>query len=104
VKGIAVMAAKRAPIIADLATTGEQGSGGRGERGTPSSSLKGTPDAIVRKLTKAMSDTTTPPRKRLESSAQIMPPEHRTPEYLAKFAGGDRALGEADPQSGISVD
>ena len=49
---------------------------------------KGTPDPIVRKLNKAMSDTIDDPaiRKRLEElGLEIVPPDHRSPEYLAKY-------------------
>src|SRR5215510_54169 len=69
VKGIAVMAHKRVPIIADLATTGEQGL--PGVEATVWNGFfvpKGTPDPIVRKFNKAMSDTVDDPaiRKRLQ--------------------------------------
>ncbi len=89
VKGIAVMAAKRVPIIANLATTGEQGL--KGVEATVWNAFflpKGTPDPIVRKLNKAMSDTIDDPaiRKRLQGlGLEILPPEERTPEYLAKY-------------------
>jgi tripartite-type tricarboxylate transporter receptor subunit TctC len=109
VKGIAVMAAKRVPIIADLATTGEQGLPGV-EASVWNAFFfpKGTPDAIVRKLNKAMSDTLDNPamRKRLEElGLEIMPPEHRSPEYLAKLLPAEIARW-AKPirQAGISVD
>ena len=49
---------------------------------------KGTPDPIVRKLNKAMSDTLDDPaiRKRLEElGLEIVSPERRSPEYLAKY-------------------
>ncbi len=89
VKGIAVMAEKRAPIIADLPTTGEQGLAGVEASVWNAFFLpKGTPDPIVRKLNKAMSDTLDDPtiRKRLEElGLEIVPPERRSPEYLAKF-------------------
>ena len=103
VKGIAVMSEKRVPIIPDLATTGEQGLPGV-EASVWNAFFfpKGTPDPIVRKLNKAMSDTLDDPaiRKRLEElGLEIAPPERRTPEYLAKFLpAGDRALGKADPR------
>jgi tripartite-type tricarboxylate transporter receptor subunit TctC len=88
VKGIAVMAAKRVPII-DLATTGEQGLAGVEATVWNAFFLpKGTPDPIVRKLNKAMSDTVDDPviRKTLEGlGLEILPPEQRTPEYLAQF-------------------
>ena len=89
VKGIAVMSDKRVPIIPDLATTGEQGLPGVEASVWNAFFLpKGTPDPIVRKLNKAMSDTLDDPaiRKRLEElGLEIAPPERRTPEYLAKF-------------------
>ncbi len=89
VKGIAVMAAKRVPIIPDLATTGEQGLPGVEASVWNAFFLpKGTPDPIVRKLNKAMNQMIEDPaiRKKLEDlGLDIIPPEHRTPEYLAKY-------------------
>jgi putative tricarboxylic transport membrane protein len=89
VKAIAVMAEKRAPIIPDLATTGEQGLPGV-EASVWNAFFfpKGTPQPIVRKLNKAMSDMLDDPaiRKRLEElGLEIVPPERRSPEYLANF-------------------
>jgi tripartite-type tricarboxylate transporter receptor subunit TctC len=89
VKGIAVMAEKRVPIIPDLATTGEQGLPGV-EASVWNAFFfpKGTPEPIVRKLNKAMSDTIDDPaiRRRLEElGLEIVPAERRTPEYLAQF-------------------
>jgi putative tricarboxylic transport membrane protein len=89
VKAIAVMAPKRVPIIPDVPTTGEQGLPGVEASVWNAFFLpKGTPDAIVRKLNKTMSDTLDDPaiRRRLEElGLEIAPPERRTPEYLAKF-------------------
>jgi putative tricarboxylic transport membrane protein len=89
VKGIAVMAEKRVPIIPDLATTGEQGLPGVEAAVWNAFFLpKGTPAPIVAKLNKAMSDTLDDPaiRKRLEElGLEIVPPERRTSEYLAKY-------------------
>ncbi len=89
VKGIAVMAPKRVAIIADLATSGEQGLAGV-EASVWNAFFfpKGTPDAIVRRMSKAVSDMLDNPelRKRLEAlGLEIVPPERRGPEYLAKF-------------------
>jgi tripartite-type tricarboxylate transporter receptor subunit TctC len=89
VKGIAVMAGKRVPIIPDVPTTGEQGLPGV-EASVWNAFFfpRGTPDGIVRKLNKAMSDTLDDPaiRKRLEElGLEIVSPERRSPEYLAKF-------------------
>src|SRR5712692_6652299 len=89
VKGIAVMAPKRVAIIADLATSGEQGLAGV-EASVWNAFFfpKGTPDAIVRRMSKAVNDMLENPvlRKRLEDlGLEIVPPERRGPEYLAKF-------------------
>jgi len=89
VKGIAVMAPRRVAIIRDLATTGEQGlSGVEASVWNAFFLPRGAPEPIVRKLNKAMSDTVDDPtvRKRLEDlGLEIVAPECRTPEYLAKF-------------------
>ncbi len=89
VKGIAVMSHKRVPIIPDLPTTGEQGVPGVESSVWNAFFLpKGTPDAIVRKLNKAMSDALDDPtiRTRLQDlGLEIVPPEQRSPEYLAKL-------------------
>jgi tripartite-type tricarboxylate transporter receptor subunit TctC len=109
VKAIAVMAEKRVPIVADVATTGEQGLPGV-EASVWNAFVfpKGTPDAIVRKLNKAMSDTLDDPsiRKRLEElGLEIVPPERRTPEYLAKFLPEEiERWGKLIRQAGISAD
>jgi putative tricarboxylic transport membrane protein len=89
VKGIAVMAPKRVSIIPDLPTTGEQGLAG--VEATVWNGFffpKGTPDAIVRKMNKVMNTMIEDPavRKRLqELGLEILPPQERTPEYLAKY-------------------
>src|SRR6266404_804182 len=58
VKGIAVMAAQRVPILPDLPTTGEQGLPGVEASVWNAFFLpKGAPDAIVRKLNTVMSET-----------------------------------------------
>jgi len=89
VKGIAVMSPKRSPVIPGLATTGEQGLEGVDANVWNAFFLpKGAPDAIVRRLAKAVSDMLDEPalRKRLEDlGLEIVPPEQRGPEYLAKF-------------------
>jgi tripartite-type tricarboxylate transporter receptor subunit TctC len=89
VKGIAVMAKTRVAIIPEVPTTGEQGLPGVEASVWNAFFLpKGTPDPIVRKLNKAMSDTLDDPaiRRRLEElGLEIVPAERRTPEYLAKF-------------------
>jgi tripartite-type tricarboxylate transporter receptor subunit TctC len=109
VKGIAVMSPKRVPIIAGLATTGEQGLPGVEATVWNAFFLpKGTPDPIVRKLNKVMSDTVDDPniRKRLEElGLEILPKEQRTPEYLAKYLPEEVARwGKVIQAAGISAD
>jgi tripartite-type tricarboxylate transporter receptor subunit TctC len=89
VKGIAVMAAKRSSVIPELATSGEQGLAGV-EASVWNAFFfpKGTPSAIVQRMSKAVSDMLDNPalRKRLEDlGLEIVPPERRGPEYLARF-------------------
>ena len=108
VKGIAVMAPKRVPII-DLATTGEQGLPGVEASVWNAFFLpKGTPDPIVRKLNKAMSDTLDDRaiRSKLEElGLEIMAKEQRTPEYLAKFLPEEiERWGKVIRAAGISAD
>jgi tripartite-type tricarboxylate transporter receptor subunit TctC len=109
VKGIAVMAHKRVPIIADLATSGEQGLPGVEATVWNGFFLpKGTPDPIVRKLNKAMSDTIDNPtiRKRLEDlGLEILPMEQRSPEFVAKFLPEEiERWGRVIRAAGISID
>jgi tripartite-type tricarboxylate transporter receptor subunit TctC len=109
VKGIAVMSPKRVPIIPNLATTGEQGLQGVDASVWNAFFLpKGTPDPIVRKLNKVMSDTVDDPniRKRLEElGLEILPKEQRTPEYLAKYLPEEVARwGKVIEAAGISAD
>jgi tripartite-type tricarboxylate transporter receptor subunit TctC len=89
VKGIAVMAAKRSSVLPDLATSGEQGLAGV-EASVWNAFFfpKGTPGPIVQRMAKAVNDMLDKPelRKRLEDlGLEIVPPERRGPEYLAKF-------------------
>ncbi len=109
VKGIAVMSEKRVPIIPDLATTGEQGVAGVEATVWNAFFLpKGTPEPIVAKLNKAMSETLDNPsvRKRLEDlGLEIVGRERRTPAYLAKFVAEEVARwGKAIRAAGISAD
>jgi tripartite-type tricarboxylate transporter receptor subunit TctC len=109
VKGLAILSDKRAPIAPDLPTNGEQGFKDVEASVWNAFFLpKGTPDAIVRKLNKVMSDTLDDPtiRKRLEDlGLEIVARERRSPEYLAKFLPEDIARwGKPISAAGISVD
>jgi len=109
VKPIAVMSPKRVSIIPNLPTTGEQGLAGVEATVWNAFFLpKRTPDAIVRRLNKAANDMVEDPtmRKRLEDlGLDIVPPEQRTPEYLAKFLPEDIARwSKVIKAAGISAD
>jgi tripartite-type tricarboxylate transporter receptor subunit TctC len=92
-KPIAVLAANRVAIIPEVPTSGEQGLPGVEASVWNAFFLpKGTPEAIVRKLNAAINRSLDNPalRTRLEElGLDIVPPEHRTPEYLAKFLPED---------------
>lgn len=109
VKGIAVMSLKRAPIIQDLATSGEQGLPGvEASAWNGFFFPRGTPDPIVRRMNKAMGDMLDNPsvRKRLEDlGLEIVSPERRSPEYLAKFLPEEiERWGKIIKAAGISAD
>jgi tripartite-type tricarboxylate transporter receptor subunit TctC len=92
-KPIAVLAANRVAITPEVPTSGEQGLPGVEASVWNAFFLpKGTPEAIVRKLNAAINRSLDNPalRTRLEElGLDIVPPEHRTPEYLAKFLPED---------------
>jgi tripartite-type tricarboxylate transporter receptor subunit TctC len=109
VKGIAVMAPKRVPIIADLPTTGEQGL--PGVEATVWNAFffpKGTPDPIVRKMNKSLQEMIERPdiRRKLEDlGLEIVPPDQRTPEYLAQMLPQEIARwGRVIKAAGITMD
>jgi len=89
VRGIAVMSPHRVKIIPDLPTTGEQGLPGVEASVWNAFFLPpGTPDPIVRTLNRAMSDAlddVTVSKRLQDLGLEIVAPERRTPEYLAKF-------------------
>jgi tripartite-type tricarboxylate transporter receptor subunit TctC len=95
VKAIAILAAKRSAIIPNVPTSGEQGVAGIESSAWNALFLpKGAPDPIVRRLNAAMSEALDDPavRKRLEDlGLDIVPPEERTPEYLAKLVPAEIA-------------
>jgi tripartite-type tricarboxylate transporter receptor subunit TctC len=109
VKPIAVLSANRVAIIPEVPTAAEQGLAGVEASVWNAFFLpKGTPDAIVRRLNAAINTSLENPalRKRLEElGLEIVPPERRTPEYLAKFLPEEIARW-AKPihAAGISVD
>ena len=92
VKALAMMGPSRAGVLPELATAQEQGLGDI-DCGTWSSFAfpKGTPEAIVRRLAEATNKAIelAVVRERLETvGVEIIPPERRTREYLAKILPG----------------
>jgi tripartite-type tricarboxylate transporter receptor subunit TctC len=92
VKGIAVMGPTRVPII-DLPTTAEAGLPGADATVWNGFFFpKGTPRAIVLKMSKALNDMIERPdiKTRMDQfGLTVLPPEQRTPEYLASFLPKD---------------
>jgi tripartite-type tricarboxylate transporter receptor subunit TctC len=89
VKPIAILSSRRSPVLPDLATTREQGFDEVDVDSWTAFFLPaGTPDPIVRRLNKALSETVDTPavRQRFESIGQrIAVPERRSPEYLTRL-------------------
>jgi tripartite-type tricarboxylate transporter receptor subunit TctC len=89
VKAIAILAPTRAAVLPNVPTAEEQGFKGLEASAWNAIFLpKGTPDAIVRRLNTAMNEALESPaiRDRLDNlGLSIVPPEKRTPEYLAQF-------------------
>jgi tripartite-type tricarboxylate transporter receptor subunit TctC len=109
VKGIAVMAPRRAAIIPNLATTGEQGV--KGVEATVWNGFffpKGTPKPIVEKMHRTLEAVINKPDMRQKMEAlglEILPPEQRTPAYMTKFVKEDiERWGKVIQAAGISVD
>jgi tripartite-type tricarboxylate transporter receptor subunit TctC len=89
VKAPALLSAKRAPLLPDLATAQEQGMADfDAGRWNVIFLPKGTPESIVRKLNAAMSeamDSADTEKRLLAIGVDIPPKEHRTPAYAASF-------------------
>ncbi len=89
VMGLAVMAPKRLPIIADLGTTGEQGIAG--VEATVWNAFffpKATPKPIVMRMHGAIQTMLARPditSKMAGFGLDIVPPEQRSPEYMSKL-------------------
>ena len=93
VKGIATLGKGRLPALPNLASAHEQG---LTDFEAPSwyglFMPKGTPEPIIRKLNAAAIATLDTPsvQQRLGAvAATVVPPEHRSPEYLRKFVDSE---------------
>ena len=109
VKGIAVMAERRAPIIPNVPTSGEQGLPGV-EASVWNGFFfpKGTPKPIVAKMHDAVEKALSrlDIHQKMESlGLEILPPEQRTPDYLTKYLPQDIARwGKVIKAAGIHMD
>jgi tripartite-type tricarboxylate transporter receptor subunit TctC len=109
VKGIAVMAERRAAVVPNIPTTKEQGVDGV-EAVVWNGFLfpKGTPKPIIDKMHQAIETMMSKPDmvKKLEDAGlEIQPKEKRTPEYFAKFLKEDvERWGKVIKAANISMD
>lgn len=109
VKPIAVMATKRAPNLPDVPTTAEQGLAG--VEATVWNGFffpRGTPQPIVQKMNRALQEMLERPDIRTKMEAlglEIVPPEQRTPEYLARMLPQEiERWAKVIKSAGISMD
>jgi tripartite-type tricarboxylate transporter receptor subunit TctC len=95
VKAIAVLGPDRVAVLPNLPTAKEQGLPDLDCNSWAALVLpKGTPDAIVKRLARAVNEAVETPslRQRMEKvGVAIPPPERRTPEYLAKYTPAEIA-------------
>ena len=109
VTAIAVLAPHRSAVLPDLATATEQGVGDLALSGWYGLFLpKGTPDAIVHRLSSAASAALDTPavRARIEGlGINMVAPQERTPEYLSEFLPAEIKKWAAPIKaSGVSID
>jgi tripartite-type tricarboxylate transporter receptor subunit TctC len=109
VKAIATLTRERAAPLPDLATAQEQGLPGFDAPGWYALVLPaGTPDALVRRLNKAMSDALDSPGvgdRLAELGNRVASAQQRTPEYLATFIRSEIAKWAAPIRtSGVSLE
>ena len=109
VKAIAVLAPHRSAVLPDLATATEQGVADLALSGWYGLFLpKGTPDAIVHRLSSAASAALDTPavRARIEGlGINMVAPQERTPEYLSEFLPAEIKKWAAPIKaSGVSID
>jgi tripartite-type tricarboxylate transporter receptor subunit TctC len=103
------MAERRAAIIPNVLTSGEQGLPGV-EASVWNGFFfpKGTPKPIVAKMHDAVEKALSRPdiRQKMDSlGLEILPPEQRTPDYLAKYLPQDIARwGKVIKAAGIHMD
>jgi tripartite-type tricarboxylate transporter receptor subunit TctC len=94
VKAIASTGSRRPAVLPNLATAREQGLDFEVNTWQGLFLPKGTPEPIVRRLNRAVSEALDTPyvRERFEAlGEEVAPPERRSPDYFAKFVAGEIA-------------
>ena len=109
VKAIAILAKDRSPILSNVASAHEQGLADFDATTWYAMFLpKGTPAAIIKKLsdaTVAAIDTPALRQRLKEIGATVMAPERRSPEYLQKFVESEiKKWATVIKASGLSLD
>ena len=109
VKAIAILAKDRSPILSNVASAHEQGLADFDATTWYAMFLpKGTPAAIIKKLsdaTVAAIDTPALRQRLKEIGATVMAPERRSPEYLQKFVESEiKKWATVIKASGLSMD
>jgi len=109
IKVLAVLSKDRSPLMPELASAHEQGLAGVDVTTWSAFFLpKGTPAAIVAKLneaTHAAMETPAVKNRMTEIGVTLIPPERRSPEYLAQFVADEVKRWEGPIVSGgLQVD
>ena len=108
VRALAIMTADRSPVLPNLATTKEQGLDVQAYTWNALFAPKATPAAVIKKLNDAMVAAIENPatKERLQSiGAQVVVPDRRSPEYLAKFVPEEiKKWAEPIKASGVSIE
>ena len=108
VRALAIMTADRSPVLPSLPTTREQGLDVQAYTWNALYLPKGAPADIVKKLNDTMIEAMTTPavHERLQGiGAQVVAPDRRSPDYLAKFTASEIKKWEAPIKaSGVSIE
>jgi tripartite-type tricarboxylate transporter receptor subunit TctC len=108
-RALATLSPERSSVIPDIPTAEEQGlpgvdAGAWGGLFYP----RATPDAIVQRMSKAVSESLDTPavHDRIESlGVAVTPPDQRGPQYLAKFVRSEiKKWAEPIRESGVSIE
>jgi tripartite-type tricarboxylate transporter receptor subunit TctC len=108
VRALAIMTSERSAVLPNLATTREQGLDVQAYTWNALYAPKATPTDVVKKLNDAMiaAMDTASVKDRLQGlGAQIVTPERRSPDYLAKFTASEIQKWAAPIKaSGVSIE